>query len=148
MNLPNIPLADWIEWLESWLETNFEPLFQLIRLVVGETVNGLEAVLNWIPVLVLILLFTALAWFIGKWKMALFTLLGLLIIENLRTQKQHSENCDARARLHADDAGIRLFATSRHLFLARCCTRRHFIDRRLTHFSISSTGRRTIWPQL
>ncbi|OMF38919.1 glycine/betaine ABC transporter [Paenibacillus sp. FSL H8-0548] len=83
MNLPKIPLANWIESVEAWLENNFEPLFKFIRLVVGETVNGLEVVLNWFPALVLILIFTLIAWFIGKWKMALFTLIGLLIIENL-----------------------------------------------------------------
>lgn len=83
MKLPKIPLADWIEWLEGWLETNLEPLFGFIRIVVGETVNGLEAVLSWFPAIVLILLFTLLAWFIGKWKMALFTLIGLFVIENL-----------------------------------------------------------------
>lgn len=83
MKLPKIPLADWIEWLEGWLETNLEPLFGFIRVVVGETVNGLEAALSWFPAIVLILLFTLLAWFIGKWKMALFTLIGLFVIENL-----------------------------------------------------------------
>ncbi|WP_139996145.1 ABC transporter permease [Paenibacillus paridis] len=83
MNLPKIPLAEFIEWFESWLENNLAPLFKFIKIVVGETVNGLETALNWFPALVLILLFTVLAWYIGKWRMALFTLIGLLIIENL-----------------------------------------------------------------
>ncbi|WP_169091173.1 ABC transporter permease [Paenibacillus sp. PL91] len=83
MNLPKIPLADWIEWFESWLEAHLDPFFQLIRTVVGETVNGLDTALNWFPALVLIIIFTLVAWYIGKWKMALFTLVGLLIIENL-----------------------------------------------------------------
>jgi glycine betaine/proline transport system permease protein len=83
MNLPKIPLADWIEWLESWLEAHLDPFFQLIRTVVGETVNGLDTALNFFPALVLIIIFTFVAWYIGKWKMALFTLIGLLIIENL-----------------------------------------------------------------
>ncbi|WP_054028619.1 ABC transporter permease [Bacillus sp. FJAT-28004] len=83
MNLPKIPLADWIEWLEAWLEANFEPFFQLIRTVVGQTVNGLDTALNWFPSLILILIFTIIAWLIGKWKMGVFTLIGLLIIENL-----------------------------------------------------------------
>ncbi|MFF2092097.1 ABC transporter permease [Paenibacillus sp. NPDC058174] len=83
MNLPKIPLADWIEWLEAWLEANFDPLFQFIRLIVGETVGGLEAVLQWFPPLVLILIFTAIAWLIGKWRMALFSFIGLAIIDNL-----------------------------------------------------------------
>ncbi len=83
LNLPKIPLADWIEWLEAWLEANFEPFFQLIRTVVGQTVNGLDTALNWFPSLILILIFTIIAWLIGKWKMGVFTLIGLLIIENL-----------------------------------------------------------------
>lgn len=83
LNLPKIPLADWIEWLEAWFETNFEPFFKLIRTVVGETVNGLDTALNWLPPLILILIFTIMAWLIGKWKMGVFTLIGLLIIDNL-----------------------------------------------------------------
>lgn len=83
MNIPKIPLANWIESLESWMENNFEPLFKLIRIIVGETVNGLDAFLNWFPALVLIVIFSALAWYLGKWRMGLFTLFGLLIIENL-----------------------------------------------------------------
>src|SRR4030095_8128159 len=83
MNLPKIPLADWIEWLESWLEAHLDPFFQLIRTVVGGTVNGLDTALNWFPALVLIIIFTRIVWYIGKWKMALFTFIGLLIIENL-----------------------------------------------------------------
>lgn len=83
MNIPKIPLANWIESLESWMENNFEPLFKLIRIIVGETVNGLDSFLNWFPALVLIVIFSALAWYLGKWRMGLFTLFGLLIIENL-----------------------------------------------------------------
>ncbi len=83
MNLPKLPLAEWIEWIEKWLELNLAPLFDVISLVIGGTVNGLDKALNWVPALVLILIFAALAWYLGKWKMALFTAIGLLLIENL-----------------------------------------------------------------
>ncbi|ANY65447.1 glycine/betaine ABC transporter [Paenibacillus sp. BIHB 4019] len=83
MNIPKIPLADWIGALETWLETHLGPLFKLIKVVVGETVGGLNAVLDFFPAIVLIILFTAAAWFLGKWRMALFTFIGLLIIDNL-----------------------------------------------------------------
>jgi glycine betaine/proline transport system permease protein len=83
MNLPKIPLGDWVEWLESWLGNHFEPLFKLIKLVVGSTVKGLDNALNFPPALVMIILFAALAWWLGKWKMGVFTLIGLLIIDNL-----------------------------------------------------------------
>ncbi|SFE88524.1 glycine betaine/proline transport system permease protein [Paenibacillus algorifonticola] len=83
MNIPKIPLADWIGALETWLETHLGPLFKLIKVVVGETVGGLNIALDFFPPLVLIILFTAAAWFLGKWRMALFTFVGLLIIDNL-----------------------------------------------------------------
>lgn len=83
MNLPKIPLGDWVESLESWLGNHFEPLFKLIKLVVGSTVKGLDNALNFPPALVMIILFAALAWWLGKWKMGVFTLIGLLIIDNL-----------------------------------------------------------------
>ncbi|KQN97107.1 ABC transporter permease [Paenibacillus sp. Leaf72] len=83
MNIPKIPLADWIGALETWLETHLGPLFKLIKVVVGETVGGLNVALDFFPPLVLIILFTAAAWFLGKWRMALFTFVGLLIIDNL-----------------------------------------------------------------
>lgn len=83
MNIPKIPLADWIGALETWLETHLSPLFKLIKVVVGETVGGLNTALDFFPAIVLIILFTAAAWFLGKWRMALFTFVGLLIIDNL-----------------------------------------------------------------
>jgi len=83
MNLPKIPLADWIETIEKWLENNLGPFFDIISAIIGGTVNGLDDVLRGLPALVIIAVFVVLAWFLGKWKMALFTAVGLLIIENL-----------------------------------------------------------------
>jgi len=88
MNIPKIPLSKWIDSLEAWLETNLDPLFKAIRLIIGETVDGLESFLTLFPSLVLIVLFSALAWYIGKWKMGLFTFIGLLIIDNLNLWNQ------------------------------------------------------------
>lgn len=83
MNIPKIPLGDWIEWLEKWLKLNFDPVFQFIKSVIGGMVNGLEFVLLGTPAIALILIFTVIAWYIGKWKIGLFTLIGLFIIQNL-----------------------------------------------------------------
>lgn len=83
MNLPKIPLGNWVETIEEWLENNLEPLFDFISLIIGGTVDSLNAALDWLPPLAVILLFTAIAWYIGKWKMGLFTAVGLLIIDNL-----------------------------------------------------------------
>lgn len=83
MSLPKIPLADWIEWLQDWLKLNFDPMFQFIKSVIGGMVNGLEFILIGCPALALILIFTSIAWYLGKWKMGIFTLAGLFLIHNL-----------------------------------------------------------------
>ncbi|GIP17923.1 glycine betaine transport system permease protein OpuAB [Paenibacillus montaniterrae] len=83
MNLPKIPLGSWIEALEKWLDQNFEPLFDFITLIIRGIVDGLETVLRYPPSLIIIIVFTALAWLIGRWGLAAFTAIGLLLIENL-----------------------------------------------------------------
>ncbi|AOZ93084.1 ABC transporter permease [Paenibacillus crassostreae] len=83
MNVPKIPIGEWVEGLESWLETNFEPFFDFVKLVVGSVVNGLADGFNFLPPLVMIVLFTLLAFWIGRMKMGVFTLIGLLLVLNL-----------------------------------------------------------------
>lgn len=83
MNLPKIPLAEWVESLQDWLEVHFEPLFEFIKVIIRGTVEGINLALDWLPPLAVIVLFAALAWYIGKWRMGVFTLIGLLLIDNL-----------------------------------------------------------------
>ena len=82
-DLPKLPIGRWIEAVESWLESNAEPVFDGIKLFIGSTVNGLADAFNAIPPLLMILLFTAIAYWIGRTKIALFTLLGLYLVYNL-----------------------------------------------------------------
>ncbi|MDQ0193829.1 ABC transporter permease [Paenibacillus wynnii] len=83
MNLPKIPLGSGIEWIENWLTTYFGTFFDIIHAIIGGMVNGIEAALLFLPALILIALITALAYWIGKWRMALFAVIGLLLIDNL-----------------------------------------------------------------
>lgn len=83
MNVPKIPIAEWVEAVESWLESNFEPLFDGIKYVVGHTVNGLADGFNFFPPLVVIAIISVIAFLIGKYRLATFTLLGLLLVLNL-----------------------------------------------------------------
>jgi glycine betaine/proline transport system permease protein len=83
MNIPKIPIGEWVEVLESWLETNFEPLFNGIKFIIGSVVDGLATGFNFFPPLVMIVLITILAYFLGKFRLGIFTLLGLLLVLNL-----------------------------------------------------------------
>lgn len=83
MNLPKIPLGKGVEWLEDWLTTYFGPFFDLIHAVIGGMVSGIDTALTFLPAIVLTILIAALAYWIGKWRMALFAVIGLLLIDNL-----------------------------------------------------------------
>lgn len=83
MNIPKISIGKGVEWLENWLTTYFGPVFDIIHAIIGGMVKGIENVLTFLPALVLIVLIAALAYWIGKWRMALFALIGLLLIDNL-----------------------------------------------------------------
>lgn len=81
--LPKIPLRDWIDASEDWLNDHFEGFFNFIKELIQSIVGGIEFLLNLPPAFVLILIFTAIAYYLGKWKLALFTLIGFLLIYNL-----------------------------------------------------------------
>lgn len=83
MNIPKIPLASWVEMIEDWLLLYFGPVFRAIRTVVGGMVGGIETALTFFPSLVVLLLLAALAYWIGRWRLALFAVLGLFLIDNL-----------------------------------------------------------------
>ncbi|AIQ49232.1 glycine/betaine ABC transporter [Paenibacillus sp. FSL R7-0273] len=83
MNIPKLPIGKGVEWIEDWLMTYFGPLFDLIHAIIGGMVTGIEAALTFLPAIVLTIIIAALAYWIGKWRMALFAVIGLLLIDNL-----------------------------------------------------------------
>ncbi len=83
MSIPKIPIGEWVEALELWLETNAEPLFDAIKLIIGTTVNGMADLFTYLPPLLVICILTIIAFLIGRYRIAAFTLLGLLLVLNL-----------------------------------------------------------------
>lgn len=70
-----------VEVIIDWLTNNFGGLFDAISAVLTSVVGGLEWVLTSIPVLIVIALFAALAWWMVGRGVAVFTLIGLLLID-------------------------------------------------------------------
>ncbi len=77
---PLIPLDHWVEQGLDWLVSHFRPLFQAIRLPVDATLSGIEAGLQAVPALIIIGLFSLLAWQIAGKRLALGTLLALVFV--------------------------------------------------------------------
>lgn len=71
------------ERLINWLTTNFSAAFDAITDFIALLIGGLEAILVYPPSLVMIALLTTLAWWICSRGMALFSFIGLLLIDQV-----------------------------------------------------------------
>ncbi|MGZ7441954.1 ABC transporter permease [Paenibacillus sp. TH7-28] len=82
-SIPKLPIADWIESIVDWMSTYLGGFF-----------DGLSAVIEWIVSffsglfllphpLLFIAIIGILAYLIGRWQLALFTVIGFLLIDNL-----------------------------------------------------------------
>lgn len=78
-----LDLGDAFATLIKWLQNNFEPFFDAVTVVIGQTIEGLEQALLFLPSWVMILLFVALAWRVASRGVALFTLVGMTLIEHV-----------------------------------------------------------------
>ncbi|WP_311198820.1 ABC transporter permease [Paenibacillus hexagrammi] len=81
--IPKLPLDEWVESFVDGLESHFTVLFSIISACIEGIVGGFSFLFHLLPALVLIILFTALAYYLGKWSFAIFTFVGLLLIDNL-----------------------------------------------------------------
>jgi glycine betaine/proline transport system permease protein len=81
--LPKLPLADWIDRFVDWLTVTFAFIFDLITVSLEGIVEGLFAVLAFIPSYILIILIGLLAWKLSTKGIALFAVIGLFLIDNL-----------------------------------------------------------------
>ena len=79
-----IPLGAWIREVVDFLNPHAAGFFDFVTLVLGAIIDGLLAVLEWVPPLVLLALFVAGAFALHRsWRLALGVALGLLLILNL-----------------------------------------------------------------
>jgi glycine betaine/proline transport system permease protein len=81
--LPKLPLASWVDSAVSWIKDILGPFFDVMTDAIGAVVQFFVMILESIPTLLLILIFAALAWWVSRWTIALFTAIGLLLIDNL-----------------------------------------------------------------
>lgn len=81
--LPKLPLDEWIEVIVDGLDENLGFVFDMISAAIGGTVDLFNAILTGLPFWLVIILFVLMAYRAGRWTMALFTFIGLLLIQNL-----------------------------------------------------------------
>lgn len=83
MSLPKIPLADWIDALIKWMQHYFAPFFEFIQGIVTPTTDFFERILSVTPPLITILLLSLLVWLLSHFRLAVYSLIGFLLIYDL-----------------------------------------------------------------
>lgn len=83
MNIPQIPVGNTFESIITWLTDNVGFIFDTI----GDTVTALLSALEFIllaphPILMIAIL-TAIAWYLAKRGVAIFTAIGMLLVANM-----------------------------------------------------------------
>lgn len=75
-----IPLDSWVDQSVGWVVEHFRPFFTAIKTPVDWTLKAIESGLSNIPALLLIALFSLLAWQLAGRKLAIGTAIGLLLL--------------------------------------------------------------------
>ncbi|WP_285868502.1 glycine betaine ABC transporter substrate-binding protein [Mesobacillus maritimus] len=83
MNLPKIPLGEWIDAFVEWITVAFAGFFTILTNSIDGLLNIIVDVLSAGPPIVLIIILALLVTYTGRWPLGIFTLISLLLIENL-----------------------------------------------------------------
>jgi glycine betaine/proline transport system permease protein len=81
--VPRIPLAEWTESGVEWITDTFDGAFDLLDTVIDIVIGTLEFVLLSPPALVMVAILGVIALLLAGWRVALFTVLGLLFVISL-----------------------------------------------------------------
>ena len=81
-DLFTIPFDDWVSYIvKDVLVPNLRSTFDLIKWPIDQTLNGLESLLLAIPMLVFLVLLTAVAWRAAGRGVAIFTFISLVFLD-------------------------------------------------------------------
>lgn len=80
---PKLPLAEWIESFVEYLTDSFAVFFDSLSNGVSFLSEGFVTLLSYVPAIALVVLIALIAWWVVNWKLGLFTLIGMGLINNL-----------------------------------------------------------------
>ncbi|MEL5865562.1 proline/glycine betaine ABC transporter permease [Clostridium cochlearium] len=81
-------VGPFFEFIVEWLKANIEPFFNLIKIIHETLIKGLENILMFPPSIVVIILFSLLAYKLADKKVAVFTFVGLFFIDSMQLWSQ------------------------------------------------------------
>ncbi|MFG6159391.1 ABC transporter permease [Halomonas sp. 1390] len=83
MEIPSIPLGQWIEGGLDWLTTEYSGVTRGISRVTQTGIDGLNDALFWLPPWALLLIIVGLCWWVSSHRLAIGAALGMALIWNL-----------------------------------------------------------------
>ncbi|NWN91728.1 proline/glycine betaine ABC transporter permease [Marinobacter adhaerens] len=83
MDIPRIPLGDWIENSLNWLTTEYSNVTRGIADVTVASIDTLNDALMWLPPGVLLLIIAGLCWWVANVRLAIGAAAGLALIWNM-----------------------------------------------------------------
>ncbi|MFN2394340.1 MAG: ABC transporter permease [Bacteroidales bacterium] len=78
-----IPLDDWVTKIVEYLERELAPIFDGFSSLILFMVDSLKDGMLFLPPLVLIIIITAITWYMAGWRNSIIAFLGLLLSENI-----------------------------------------------------------------
>lgn len=79
----DLPIGNAFEFAINWLTENLSGFFDVTTLVVDSFLQGIENILLFPHPLIMIVLFSALAWYVSGKGVGIFTVIGLFVIEGM-----------------------------------------------------------------
>jgi len=83
IEIPSIPLGQWIESGLDWLTTEYSGVTRGISRVTQTGIDGLNDALFWLPPWALLLIIVGLCWWVSSYRLAIGAALGMALIWNL-----------------------------------------------------------------
>ncbi|MBA3616951.1 MAG: ABC transporter permease subunit [Actinomycetota bacterium] len=81
--IPRVPVAEWANSVVGWITKTLEPITEPLDALIEGAVGGLAFMLTAPPELIMIVVFAAIAFLLAGWRVALFTVVGLVLIISL-----------------------------------------------------------------
>src|ERR687883_785619 len=81
--IPKIPLEQWANKAITWIIEHFGGFFEILKGVIEGIVGIMQFVLTAPPALLMVAILAVIAYFLSGWRMALFTVIGLLFVISL-----------------------------------------------------------------
>lgn len=80
---PKVPLGTWVNDIVGFLQNDFSPFFNGVRLVIEKMAHALVWFFSIGPPYLWIIVIALIAWWLVNWKVGLLSLIGLWLINNL-----------------------------------------------------------------